>query len=52
MTARDQLLFWLARQVLDRLLRGSAAGAAHASKGECLLSEARVEATNGTGDQG
>ena len=45
-TARDRLLFWLARQVLDRLLRGSPAGAAHASKGECLLAEARVEATD------
>lgn len=46
MTARDRLLFWLARQVLDRLLRGSPAGAAHASKGECLLAEARVESTD------
>ena len=45
-TARDRLLFWLARQVLDRLLRGTQAGAAHASKGECLLAEARIEATN------
>ena len=46
MTARDRLLFWLARQVLDRLLRGSPVGATYASSGERLLAEARVEATN------
>ena len=52
MTARDRLLFWLARQVLDRLLRGSPAGAAHASRGECLLAEARVEATDESDGRG
>ena len=45
MIARDQLLFWLARQVLDLMMRGTQAGAEHASKGECLLAEARIEAT-------
>lgn len=46
MSARDRLLFWLARQVLDRILRGSPVGATHASAGERLLAEARIEATN------
>ena len=41
MTARDHLLFWLARQVLDLLLRG-----AQADAGERLLAEARTEANN------
>ena len=41
MTARDHLLFWLARQILDLLLRGP-----QANVGERLLAEARIEANN------